>query len=75
MKLILDTHVFIWWTLTPEKLSSTVINLINNDDNRLLLSIASIWEMQIKITIGKLHFDESLSEVVGSQRNINDVQI
>ena len=41
MNFILDTHVFIWWTLTPEKLSSTVINLINNDDNRLLLSIAS----------------------------------
>ena len=75
MNLILDTHVFIWWTLTPEKLSSTVINLINNDYNRLLLSIASIWEMQIKITIGKLYFDKSLSDIVGSQRNINDVQI
>lgn len=75
MNFILDTHVFIWWTLTPEKLSSTVIDLINNEDNGLLLSIASIWEMQIKITIGKLHFDESLSEVVSSQRDINDVQI
>lgn len=74
MTLILDTHVFIWWTLTPEKLSSTAIDLINNN-NQLLLSIASIWEMQIKITIGKLHFDESLSDIVISQRDINDVQI
>ena len=41
----------------------------------MLLSIASIWEMQIKITIGKLYFDKSLSDIVGSQRNINDVQI
>lgn len=39
------------------------------------MSIASIWEMQIKITIGKLHFDESLSNIVISQRDINDVQI
>ena len=39
MNLILDTHVFVWWTLTPGKLSSTVIDLINNDDNWLFLVI------------------------------------
>ena len=45
MKLLLDTHAFIWWTLEPEKLSSTAIDLISNKENDLFLSIASIWEM------------------------------
>ena len=75
MNFILDTHVFIWWNLTPENLSSTVTSLIDNDDNTLFLSIASIWEMQIKISIGKLHFDDLLSEIVSSQINLNDIQI
>lgn len=75
MNLLLDTHVFIWEVLEPEKLSPTVINLIKNKDNKLLLSIASIWEMQIKIGINKLHFDEPLSKVVAKQREINEVEI
>ncbi len=75
MNLILDTHTFIWWTITPEKLSKTASELINHSDNRLFLSTVSIWEMQIKIGLGKLHFDDPLSEIVANQREINDLQI
>lgn len=75
MKLIIDSHIFIWWTLTPEKLSKTAIDLLHDDENTLLLSIASIWEMQIKISLKKLHFDLPLSEIVENQKTINDVQI
>lgn len=75
MKVLLDTHCFIWWNLTPEKLSLNSLNLIDNQENTLYLSIASIWEMQIKISIGKLHFDNPLSEIITDQTNINSVQI
>ncbi|MBL1208726.1 type II toxin-antitoxin system VapC family toxin [Geminocystis sp. GBBB08] len=75
MKILLDTHAFIWWNLTPEKLSLNGLNLIENQENILYLSIASVWEMQIKISINKLHFDNPLSEIITYQQNINNVQI
>jgi len=75
MKILLDTHAFVWWNLTPEKLSLNGLNLIDNQENILYLSIASIWEMQIKISINKLHFDNPLPEIITYQRNINNVQI
>lgn len=75
MKILLDTHAFIWWSLTPEKLSLSGLNLIENQKNNLYLSIASVWEMQIKISINKLHFDNPLSDIIIHQKNINDLQI
>jgi PIN domain nuclease of toxin-antitoxin system len=75
MKILLDTHAFIWWTLTPDKLSLNGLNLIENQENILYLSIASIWEMQIKISINKLHFDNPLLEIITYQQNINNIQI
>lgn len=75
MNFLLDTHVFIWEVLEPNKLSQTVVNLIKNKNNKLFLSIVSIWEMQIKIGINKLYFDESLSTVIVKQKEINDLEI
>ena len=54
MKLLLDTHVFIWWSGKPDKLSEKVLDACENRANRLILSIVSIWEMQIKMQLGKL---------------------
>ncbi|WPF90062.1 type II toxin-antitoxin system VapC family toxin [Cyanobacterium aponinum AL20118] len=75
MKILLDTHAFIWWNLTPEKLSLNGLNLIEDKKNIIYLSIASVWEMQIKISINKLHFDNPLSQIITKQRNINNFQI
>ncbi|PHV62792.1 type II toxin-antitoxin system VapC family toxin [Cyanobacterium aponinum UTEX 3222] len=75
MKILLDTHAFIWWNLTPEKLSLNGLNLIEDKENIIYLSIASVWEMQIKISINKLHFDNPLSQIITKQRNINNLQI
>ncbi len=62
MKYLLDTHVFIWTTVSPEKLSNRVIDLILDSKNTLFLSSASIWEISIKRKIGKLEFlDEKIS--------------
>ena len=44
-------------------------------ENTLMLSMASIWEMQIKIQLGKLHLNAPLPELVETQQQINDLQI
>lgn len=75
MKLLLDTHTFIWWTGVPERLSERVANLLAQEDNDLLLSVASVWEMQIKIQSGKLSLDLPLRELVLSQQQTNNLQL
>jgi PIN domain nuclease of toxin-antitoxin system len=44
MNLLLDTHVFIWWSISPKRLSSQIKNLLADVDNALFLSLASIWD-------------------------------
>ncbi|MEI2613427.1 MAG: hypothetical protein V9G20_32720 [Candidatus Promineifilaceae bacterium] len=48
MKLLLDTHAFIWWYNEPERLPAKVLSACQNPTNTLILSVASVWEMQIK---------------------------
>lgn len=54
MKYLLDTHVFLWACVEPEKLSSDSMEIIKNPNNILFLSSASVWEISIKMKIGKL---------------------
>jgi PIN domain nuclease of toxin-antitoxin system len=53
MKLLLDTHAFVWWDSAPEKLSPQARAACQDRTNLLLLSVASAWEMQIKLQLGK----------------------
>jgi PIN domain nuclease of toxin-antitoxin system len=75
MKFLLDTHAFIWWDSEPTKLSPQVLALCQDSANTLLLSVASVWEMQIKLQLGKLRFDRALAEIVSSQERINNLTI
>jgi PIN domain nuclease of toxin-antitoxin system len=75
MRLLLDTHVLIWWTLTPDKLSERVTTLLGNRDNELFLSVASVWEMQIKLKSGKLTLDLPLEEMILNQQEENDLNL
>ena len=63
MRLPLDTHVFIWWADDPEKLSPAALAALEDEANELLLSVASVWEMQIKIQLGKLKLSLPLKEL------------
>ena len=67
MKLLLDTHAFIWWDSDPAKLSPQVLALCQDRDNTVLLSVVSVWEMQIKSQLGRLTLHRSLTEIVTSQ--------
>ena len=75
MNILMDTHTFIWSSISPQKLSATARGLIVNQNHNLLLSFASIWEMQIKIQLGKLRFEISLSELLTVQQKINRIQL
>ena len=54
MKLLLDTHTVIWWMEGSEKLSSKVKAMLGADANELYVSTASVWEIAIKASLGKL---------------------
>jgi len=75
MKLLLDTHIFIWWADQPEKLSRATLSALEDEANELLLSVASIWEMQIKIQLGKLKLSLPLKELVKNQQETNDLTV
>jgi|SRR5215470_323664 len=75
MKLLLDTHIFIWWADQPEKLSHAALSALQDEANDLLLSVASVWEMQIKIQLGKLKLRVPLKEIVQNQQETNALTI
>ncbi len=54
MRVLLDTHVFIWWVEGERTLPARARAVIANRDNECLLSVASAWEMAIKAGLGKL---------------------
>ncbi|MGH9942608.1 MAG: type II toxin-antitoxin system VapC family toxin [Pyrinomonadaceae bacterium] len=75
MKLLLDTHVFIWWADAPEQLSAVALAALENGTNELILSVASVWEMQIKIQLGKLKMSAPLRDLVESQQTANGISL
>lgn len=75
MKLILDTHIFLWWDSEPGKLSKTALDAIEDKSNSLFVSIISIWEIQIKKDIGKLTLRLSLEEMLKEQEKTNQIRV
>lgn len=75
MKLLLDTHTFIWWDSEPAKLSPQALTLCQDRQNTLLFSVVSIWEMQIKLQLGKLRLALPLKEIIETQRQTNSIEI
>ncbi|WP_310487254.1 type II toxin-antitoxin system VapC family toxin [Chamaesiphon sp. VAR_69_metabat_338] len=66
MKLLLDTHVLIWLVEGSNSLSQPAQQAIEDDGNSLHLSIASLWEMTIKMTLGKLQLGMPIELIVES---------
>jgi len=64
MNLLLDTHAYIWFSTNNRELSSTVKRLIEDSENSSYISIASLWEMSIKISLGKLSIDKDFKYII-----------
>lgn len=75
MRLLLDTHTFIWWASEPEKLPQKIRELCENPENTLVVSVTSVWEMQIKMQLGKMTIHTPLVELIESQMEANDVAL
>jgi PIN domain nuclease of toxin-antitoxin system len=75
MNLLLDTHTFIWWDSEPAKLSTQALALCQDPENSLILSVASLWEMQIKLQLGKLRLALPLGQIIESQQQTNQIEI
>jgi PIN domain nuclease of toxin-antitoxin system len=75
MKVLLDTHTFIWWDSDPAKLSPKALALCQNPATTVLLSVASVWEMQIKVHLGKLKLKLPLADIVNAQQRTNGVEV
>ena len=75
MKLLLDTHALLWADSEPGKLSATAQGLLTDPTNERWLSVASLWEMQIKSQLGKLRLRLPLRDLMAEQMAKNGVQL
>lgn len=75
MKVLLDTHAFLWWDFEAEKLSADVMQMMQDDTTQVFLSQISIWEMQIKYQLGKLTLRLPLESVIEEQHENNHIYI
>jgi PIN domain nuclease of toxin-antitoxin system len=67
--------IFIWWDSQPERLSPRLLALCADPDNTLVLSVASVWEMQIKVQLGKLDLDRPLTGIVEGHLLGNQIEL
>lgn len=67
MKLLLDTHSFLQFVNDNPRLSEHLKDLIEDENNAIYLSFASLWEMSIKYNLGKLKFDTSYEDFVAEE--------
>ncbi|MEG3896196.1 MULTISPECIES: type II toxin-antitoxin system VapC family toxin [unclassified Microcoleus] len=67
MKLLLDTQCWLWWFAQPERLSEEAIAQIVDETNELWFSVASIWEIGIKVAIGKLPLPDPIDSYINSR--------
>lgn len=75
MSYLLDTHTFLWFINGDEALSAYAKELIENADNVIFLSIASLWEMAIKVSLGKLKVPMPFAAFMDSQLRINNIRV
>ena len=75
MKLLLDTHTFLWFVNDNPKLSNHLKDLIEDTNNVNYLSMASLWEMSIKFNLGKLTLDPNYEEFVEREVTTSTIQL
>ena len=73
MKILLDTHIFLWFISGDTKLSIEVRDRICNLDNEIYLSAISVWEATVKYQLGKLPLPEHPGTYLPKQRNLHQI--
>lgn len=75
MKLLLDTHTFLWFIMGSPQLSRQARALIEADEHARLLSTASLWEMAIKLSLGRLTLAEPFNLLIPQQLRLNGIEL
>ena len=64
IRLLLDTHIWLWMVTAPDRLSAAARRLVVPMDNELILSAVSPWEVAIKYATGKLRFSAPIQTLI-----------
>ena len=75
MRLLLDTHTFLWADMEPNRLSAQARLLLADPQNQRMLSTASLWEIQIKVMLGKLTLRVPLPDFVREAESRRSISI
>ncbi|MFH1117870.1 MAG: type II toxin-antitoxin system VapC family toxin [Pseudomonadota bacterium] len=75
MRLLLDTHSFLWFIGGDEQLPQVAREIIAHMDNEVLLSVASLWEIAIKTSLGRLILGRPFEELIPEQIILNAIEI
>ena len=75
MKLLLDTHAFLWFINDDPKLSNHLKEIIEDTNNISYLSVASLWEMSIKFNLGKLTLNPNYEKFVEREVTTSTIQL
>jgi PIN domain nuclease of toxin-antitoxin system len=74
MKILIDTHIFLWFINNDPQLNSTAKTLLESDVE-LLLSVASLWEIAIKVSTGKMTLPKPFEIFIPEQLQQNEIAI
>jgi PIN domain nuclease of toxin-antitoxin system len=66
MRYLLDTHIILWWLYDDPKLSGRHRQIISEPNNHVIVSVASLWEIEIKRAVGKLIVDSGYIDAIKS---------
>ena len=78
MKYLIDTHILIWLAISPQEISKDVLRTLENPENKVFVSTISLWEIAIKLSIGKLDLQGlKISDLVQfcDEQNIRIIQL
>lgn len=64
MRVLLDTHILLWWLAEPERLNTKARRLLEDEENEVLLSSISVLEVVIRTSLGKLQLQEPPEQLI-----------
>ena len=75
MRVLLDTHVLLWWHDQPARLTETAYDAIHDLGNDVFISVVNGWEIQIKAQLGKLTLSKPLHVIFQEEQATNGFRL
>ena len=75
VRYLIDTHTLLWFITEDEELSDRARRLILDSSSEIFLSVASLWEIAIKVNIGKLALDKPFNQLFPDELDSHGIEI